>query len=118
MLRGDLERRLDGAGAWGSAGLASRVSVPAGASLASLPRSNRGGGRWEEDDGYARVVMRTGDVRVISCRDGIQWIVQHLVSGRWHSDKFCRSRSGLIFWAWPLPSDALAVLEALPERHA
>jgi hypothetical protein len=107
----------DGVGAGESGVSPSPGSGHAGGSLAAPPRADRGGGRWEEDDGYSAVVVRSGDTRVINCKDDIHWIVQRLSRGRWRSDKFCRSRAGLLYWAGPLPPDALAVLEALPEWH-
>ena len=70
-------------------------------------------------------------MRVIGCKDGIQWIVQRRrCADGWTGMSFCRTRDALIRFArlritpngeWPyreLPRDALAVLEALPERHS
>jgi hypothetical protein len=85
----------------------------------------------EENDGYVGEVVRITDrVRVINCKDDIQWIVQRRKGEQWQSVSFCRTRDGLIRFArhqitptgeWPYreaPPDALAVLQALPERHA
>ena len=58
----------------------------------------------EEADDYAGVLVRVGpDLRVIVCRQGLQWIVQRRrvpkkarVEGRWTAVGFCRTQQGLI----------------------
>ena len=80
----------------------------------------------ESDDAYPVVAQISDRVRVISCRDDIQWIVQKRVNKSthsWRGKSFCRTRAALIrdTRRWhdaELPADALAVLQALPERHA
>ena len=80
----------------------------------------------ESDDTYPVVAQISDRVRVINCRDDIQWIVQKRVNKSthsWRGKSFCRTRAALIrdTRRWhdaELPADALAVLQALPERHA
>ena len=79
----------------------------------------------ESDDAYPVIAQISDRVRVISCRDDIQWIVQKRVNKStqsWRGQSFCRTRAALIRDArrWhdaELPADALAVLQALPEWH-
>jgi hypothetical protein len=42
------------------------------------------------------VVVCDSRKRIIECRDGLQWIVQTLLRGRWVGSSYCRSRVGLI----------------------
>jgi hypothetical protein len=83
-----------------------------------IVRSSRGGGKWEEDDDYAGgIITSDGDVRVINCKDNIQWIVQHRKGEVWRSRSFCRTRAALIRCANGLSPHALAALWTLPEVH-
>jgi hypothetical protein len=38
-------------------------------------------GRQESDESYEGVVSREGNLRIVNCRDDIQWIVQRLTGG-------------------------------------
>ena len=82
--------------------------------------------RWESDDGYQPVVAYLNSRwRVIECRDGIQWILQHVDGkrhgrARWAGRSYLRTRDGLIASCRrSLPEidpSALAILHSLPER--
>jgi len=72
----------------------------------------------ESDDSYPRVVIRlSAKLRVIECRDGIQWILQRCKGGQWRGFSFHRDREVLIARCGPISSDALALLRALPPFH-
>lgn len=81
--------------------------------------------RRESDDDYSAVVCRLNERwRVIECRDGIQWILQHAEKkphGRaWRGRSYCRTREALIrvcgAHAGEMRAEAAAVLDGLPER--
>jgi len=83
----------------------------------------------ERDDNYHAVICRIDDrVRVINCNDDMQWIVQTFLGGQWRGLSFCRTQDALIRDARrrltavkqdaEMPVDALAILHALPVRHA
>lgn len=82
----------------------------------------------ETDDTYRGVIaLLNTRWRIVACRDGIQWILQHRASAketyagaRWSNRSFCRTRAALIRDAsqhageiWPA---AMTILRALPER--
>ena len=71
----------------------------------------------ESYDEYARVVVSLDDrTRIIECRDGVQWIVQHRSSAwRWDGVSFCRTKEALLLCAGVKPGTN-AVLDALPDR--
>ena len=74
----------------------------------------------ESDDDYPVIVQISDMVRVINCKDDIQWIVQarrNAMGKGWRGSSFCRTREALIRCASPLPPEALAILRALPEQH-
>ena len=72
-----------------------------------------GRGVRERDDAYPHVA-RVGDVRVIECRDRIQWILQRRrKSGRWLDLGYFRNRDTLIERS---RLDAVE-LRALPPYH-
>jgi hypothetical protein len=48
-------------------------------------------GRQESDESYEGVISREGDLRIVNCRDDIQWIVQRLTGGRWRNKSFAPS---------------------------
>ena len=52
----------------------------------------------ESYDEYARVVVSLDDrTRIIECRDGVQWIVQHRSSAwRWDGVSFCQTKEALL----------------------
>jgi hypothetical protein len=51
---------------------------------------------WERDDAYPCIV-RSGDLRVIECRDAIQWILQRCrKGGTWRDLGYFRNRDVLI----------------------
>ena len=56
------------------------------------------GSHRERDEGYSGVVaILASGWRVILCKDGLQWIVQHKGAGRdWRSLRFCASKAGLL----------------------
>lgn len=77
----------------------------------------------EETEHYDRVVLRWDyseekATRIIECRHGIQWVVQHKMGTRngspiWRSRHFCRTRAAL---EAILPSMASEIVGTLPER--
>lgn len=99
-------------------------SNPALASATGLPETNR----RESDDAYSFVVaVLNPRWRVIRCKDGIQWLLQHRVTGSetatreaWRGVKYHRARDPLLRSVAELKVEAdaaaLAILQALPER--
>ena len=80
----------------------------------------------ETADDYAKVVvMLSEDWRIIECRDGIQWILQHRGSPKkprkddWRGRSYCRTSEALIrcarLHAGPIDASARAVLTTLPK---
>jgi hypothetical protein len=69
-------------------------------------------GVWESDDAYPAIV-RSGDLRVIECRDRIQWILQRRKGSGWRSVSYHRDRAVLI----ERFGSSAPELEALPEYH-
>src|SRR4029453_12993158 len=59
-------------------------------------------GRQESDESYEGLISREGDLRIVDCRDDIQWIVQRLTGGRWRNKSFHRTRASLIQRYGPL----------------
>jgi hypothetical protein len=55
-------------------------------------------------------------MRVIECRDSIQWIVQRWSPPYWRNVHHCRNRDVLIERSGAT-GDALEILRALPEMH-
>ena len=54
----------------------------------------------EKDDLYPFISLQWVDysdtpMRIIECKDRIQWIVQRRTGGEWRSEGFCRTRAGL-----------------------
>lgn len=86
-----------------------------------MSRSRRRGGTAtsEDSDTYSRVTLRWDHsedkaTRIIACRNNIQWIIQHrMPGGRWRSQSYCRTRTGL---EGLLPGKAEEIRAALPER--
>jgi hypothetical protein len=82
--------------------------------------------RSEEAADYNAVVVQLNDDwRIIVCRAGIQWILQHREGARhgrarWTGRSYCRTREALNRLsrkhAGTLRPDAAAILAALPER--
>ena len=76
--------------------------------------------RWAEcRDTYPALVYLTDRVRVIECRDRLQWIVQRRRSvcpDSWRGVSFCRTREALLRCAGRGEPAAMARLRALPER--
>lgn len=82
---------------------------------------------WREsDEDYCHVVLKVdGRVRIIECRDGIQWIIQRRVSSngatraRWRGVKYHRTRETLLValasLRIDLTPDQRAAFDALPE---
>ena len=50
----------------------------------------------EENDGYPVIVQINDRWRVVTCRAGIQWILQRRRGDRWAGYWFCRTREALI----------------------
>jgi hypothetical protein len=60
----------------------------------SRPRT---GSHRESDNHYRAIVAHlNADWRVIECKDGMQWILQHRYGDQWKGKSFCRSRDALI----------------------
>ncbi len=82
--------------------------------------------RREGDEAYSKVIVVITDrIRIVECRDGIQWILQKRVSAKtatkaqWRGLKYHRSRedliTGLVRLKLHLTPEQLAVLRTLPE---
>ena len=57
-------------------------------------------------------------MRIIDCRDGIQWIVQRRRGRQWRGVSFHRCRNVMIErWCSGADTMALSVLKALPNFH-
>lgn len=79
----------------------------------------------EQSDSYPRIVARlNAQWRVVSCRDGVQWILQIRCGQRdglprWKNRYFFRTREGLARgsyeYARDVGGDALIILLRLPE---
>jgi hypothetical protein len=83
-------------------------NVPSGAHAMLCGR-----GVWERDDAYPCIV-RVGDVRVIECRDRLQWIWQRRrKGGTWRDLGYFRNRNVLI----ERSGLDCAALRALPPYH-
>jgi hypothetical protein len=78
----------------------------------------------ESDNAYPSVVLNER-WRVIICRDGVQWVLQHRNAGAetvasdvWRGRSYCRTREGLVAscdrFCGPVDAAAAAALEALP----
>jgi hypothetical protein len=88
--------------------------------------NEQGGGmppttRRESADHYESVVFTDANYRVIVCRDGIQWIIQHRrgksgAGARWRSCKYCVTRKALIRDWLALTGVSHSALGKLPER--
>lgn len=84
--------------------------------------------KQETADGYARVLFLApcGRLRIVGCRDSLQWIVQtrapmgSLQAFPWVGRSYCRTKAGLrIVTAphnYPDSPGIRAVVETLPER--
>jgi hypothetical protein len=75
--------------------------------------------RAECRDTYPALVYLTDRVRVIECRDRLQWIVQRRRSvclNSWRGVSFCRTRESLLRCAGRGDPAAMARLRALPEH--
>ena len=85
--------------------------------------------RNESAEAYPHVIVRLSHkVRVINCKDAMQWLVQTVGGGKWNGLSFCVTREALIRDACrrlkgsqgddaEISAEALAVLRALPEWH-
>ena len=67
--------------------------------------------RRETDESYEGVIAREGDLRIVNCKYGIQWIVQRFKGGQWRNKSFHRTRRSLVRYG------PLKVFLALPEHH-
>ncbi len=62
------------------------------------------------------------DYRLVTCRHGIQWIIQRKKQDGWRNIAFCRTRDGLLARLFdrvtgiPVMANVLPLLSALPER--
>ena len=73
----------------------------------------------ESADDYTRVILTlSGNTRIISCRDGIQWILQKRTGGQWKARKYIRHKDSLLQhiekYGIELDPTAQEVLEGLP----
>jgi hypothetical protein len=48
------------------------------------------------------VISREGDLRIVNCRDDIQWIIQRFNGGQWRNKSFHRTRQSLVRCYGPL----------------
>ena len=71
----------------------------------------------ERDEGYPAAVRLSDTVRVIDCKDGIQWILQRRYGDQWRGIAFCRRRDTLIREAKKLIGNVPEALLSLPEHH-
>ena len=60
------------------------------------PRRTRRSPPKEEADDYPWMVVTDGKLRVIICKDDIQWILQHRSGGRWRGVSFHRDHEALV----------------------
>jgi hypothetical protein len=81
--------------------------------------------RSEEANDYPVVTQLSDDWRIIVCKAGIQWILQHRAGqrhgrARWTGRSYCRTSEALNRLSRKhvndLPPAAAAILAALPER--
>jgi hypothetical protein len=71
----------------------------------------------ERDDDYPTGARLSDTVRVIDCKDGVQWILQRRRGDQWQGVSFCRTRAALIREAKRVLGHAPEALRALPEHH-
>ena len=84
----------------------------------------------ERDDAYPTICRVTDKIRVIGCKDGLQWVIQYRKGeNNWQGMSFCRTRGVLLRdlrrritpnGEWPLRQIlpiALDILSALPEWY-
>jgi hypothetical protein len=69
----------------------------------------------ESSDDYPALVEFDG-MRVITCRDDLQWILQRRMPSRWHDLGYFRNRDVLIERSGA-SGEALRVLQQLPKMH-
>jgi hypothetical protein len=50
----------------------------------------------ERDGGYPTVARLSDTIRVIECKDGLQWILQRRSGDQWKGLAYCRTRAALI----------------------
>jgi hypothetical protein len=80
----------------------------------------------ETADDYPVTAILNASWRVVQCRDGMQWILQHRGSPEkaraddWRSRSYCRTKEALIRcareYAGEIEPEACTALAALPER--
>jgi hypothetical protein len=68
--------------------------------------------RNETEEDYDRIISRDGDLRLIDCRDGIQWIMQRRSGSEWRNKSFHRTRRSLV-----QRYGQLKMFSELPEQH-
>jgi hypothetical protein len=91
---------------------AAQQPIPAPIYTPARLRSHR-----ENDDAYSPVVARLEDrVRVIECKDDMQWILQVLRGEQWQGIAYCRTRDALIR-ASKARGYIYEPLNALPEHY-
>jgi hypothetical protein len=71
----------------------------------------------ERDSAYPAVARLSDSLRVIDCKDGIQWILQRRRGDRWCGVAYCRRRDALIRESVKLLGHVPDALLALPEHH-
>jgi hypothetical protein len=71
----------------------------------------------ERHEGYPTVARLSDTVRVIECKDGLQWILQRRSGDQWKGLAYCRTRAALIREASGLLGRVPEALFQLPEHH-
>jgi hypothetical protein len=82
----------------------------------------------ESNDAYPCLRLNA-EWRVIPCKDGVQFILQHLHAGaestaapRWEGRSYCRTTEALIrccrAYCGPIDPTAAAAMASLPDRYA
>lgn len=71
----------------------------------------------ERDEDYPTLIRLSDVVRVIDCKDGLQWFLQRRYGDQWRGVAFCRRRDTLIREAKRLLGHVSEALLGLPEHH-
>jgi len=94
------------------------ADAPCLRSLKSAPDTLWRSKQAECRDDYPALVYLSERLRVIKCRDGIQWVLQRKRSNgknRWRGVAFCRTREALIRSAIYCGAPSVAALLVLPK---
>ena len=71
----------------------------------------------ERDEAYPTVARLSDTIRVIECKDSIQWILQRRAGDQWKGLAYCRTRAGLIRETSVLLGHVPEALFQLPDHH-